>query len=238
MNRVPILRKNSEQLIEISDFEIVKHLRKVIQVEAGSSLKICLINEGLAEGIVIDVSKDKIQVEIQKITDSLEPKTKLIVGLSRPLTMQKVLEHGTTLGVSEFHFFKAELSEKSFLESKFIKDAKFESYMEKGLAQAGVFSKMPSVNVYDKFADIPLEKFASHNKLFLSLNASEFINKNNTIKKLPNVFLIGPERGFTEEEEEIFQQMDFTGIKIGPSIQRVEYATASILAQLEYFQNS
>lgn len=238
MNRVPILRKNSESLFEISNFETVKHLKKVLKVQKDSPIKLCLINEGLADGKVLEVLTDKILVKIGTIKDSVEVKTKLIVGLSRPLTMQKILEHGTTLGVSEFHFFKAELSEKSFLDSKFIKDAKFESYMKKGLAQSGIFSKMPQVYIYNKFADISLKQFSNYNKLFLSLNSTDFLTKNNTIKKLPSVFLIGPERGFTNDEEEVFLQLNFLGVKIGPSIQRVEYATASILAQLEYYQNS
>ena len=91
----------------------MKHLKKVLKVQKDSPIKLCLINEGLADGKVLEVLTDKILVKIGTIKDSVEVKTKLIVGLSRPLTMQKILEHGTTLGVSEFHFFRAELSEKN-----------------------------------------------------------------------------------------------------------------------------
>ena len=200
-------------------------------------IRLCLINEGLADSKVVEINQDNIVVEIQDIQPAQKAGSKLIVGLSRPLTMQKVLEHGTTLGVKEFVFFKAELSEKSFLESKFIKEGKFQHYLEKGLAQAGVYCDLPKVSVFKYFSEIPLDSFSNHNKLFLSLNSQEYLGVDNVIKKLDSVFLIGPERGFTDDEEAVFQQLDFTPIKIGPSIQRVEYATATVLAQLEYFQN-
>lgn len=238
MNRIPIRRQNAEKLLEISDFEVLKHLHKVLKVSLGDPLKLTLIGEGLSNGIIVDCQKEKVVVEISEITAPAQAKTKLIIGLSRPLTCQKVLEHGTTLGVSEFHFFKAELSEKSFLESKFIQQGKFENYLLKGLSQSGIYSHLPKVTISSKFADIPLEEFNKDNKYILSLSTKEYLSKKTHLEKFATTFLIGPERGFTAEEEEIFLHYDFRPICIGPSIQRVEYATASALAQLELIQSS
>lgn len=233
MNRIPLVRKNNQNILAISDYEILKHLHKVLKISNGDILKIVLVEEGLANAKVIAISKQEVTIEIFETFPAKQTKSKLIIGLSRPLTCQKILEHGTTLGVSEFHFFKAELSEKSFLESKFIQQQKFESYLLKGLAQSGVYSQLPKVFIHDNFAKISLENFAKDNKYFLSLKSHHFLNQDQHHQKFSTTFLIGPERGFTPEEEMVFEQLDFMPISIGPSIQRVEYAVASSLAQLE-----
>lgn len=235
MNRIPIRRSNTETLIRLSEFELLKHLKKVIKVSINDPIKLTLINEGLVTGIIKKVEKEFIEIEIDpnEIKAPEPTNSVLIIGSSRPLTCKKIFEHGTTLGIGQFIFFQAQLSEKSYYESKIYEESEYTKHLILGLAQSGIYSNLPKVSIYQSFDQIPLDQIEISNKLLLSLESHSTLDQVGFSPKISSTILVGPERGFTQDEEDIFEHMGFKKVSIGRSIQRVEYAVASALGQIE-----
>ena len=76
---------------------------------------------------------------------------------------ERILEHGTTLGVRDFIFFNSYFSEKSYLDSKILIPENSEKYILKGLSQTKKYVDPPSLSVESKIEDIDLSSFAQKN---------------------------------------------------------------------------
>jgi RsmE family RNA methyltransferase len=146
--------------------------------------------------------------------------------------MKKIIEHGTTMGVCEFIFYHAHLSEKSYETSKVLDEENYFKLMMAGLSQSGIYTHLPKLSVINKPVDLPDfngEKFIlslRENKKFpTSLNSSDTIT-----------LAIGPERGFIPSEEELFLSKEFKPVRIVESILRVEHAVFASIAQIDYLR--
>ncbi len=206
----------------IKDKERINHVQTVLKSQVGDTLNITLVNIGLGKGTVEEISEDCLKLKLGEISPKAFGQFELLIGVSRPHSCQKILEHGTCLGVSSFNFFTATLSEKSYLNSKLFQDS--QKYLKYGLSQSGLYHMLPDVNLSKKYSGT--KKFILNpkaQKTFkdYSLNPDEKIT-----------LAIGPERGFTNLEVEQFKEMGFLEVSLGPPILRVEIATFSALAQL------
>ena len=103
--------------------------------------------------------------------------------------------------------------------------------MQLGLSQAGIYTDLPKfkMDIYNpagQYKDAP-QKFVldlKTDKSFLDIKL-DFTQ--------PITLAVGPERGFINDDLEIFHQAGFTSVKISSSILRVEHAVYSAISQLE-----
>jgi RsmE family RNA methyltransferase len=151
--------------------------------------------------------------------------------------MKKILEHGTTFGAKSFHFYKAELSEKSYLDSKIFINNAYNDFISDGLAQSGIYTHMPSLNL-EKYNPATQYTNLQDQKFILDLDTDKTfqdfkISKNSLIH-----LAIGPERGFTKNDIAEFHAAGFQSVKISPTILRVEHAVYAAVAQLELLKRS
>lgn len=245
MNRILLFKndliKNSTDLYLITDTVTVSHLKNVLKVKLEQKIKITLVDNGIGEALIVKQSADAYTVKILTIAKGFPPLFDVIIGLSRPAMLKKILEHGTSFGVHTFHFYKACLSEKSYLDTKVFNPDQIDRYLHAGLAQARDFYIKPQVLVHKNQYELNknIASLTHHNKWILSLQAQKyFLNHLQKINQddqstVNNLLAIGPERGFTPEEEKYFQNLNFTPIKISDSVLRVENASLAALAQLE-----
>jgi 16S rRNA (uracil1498-N3)-methyltransferase len=237
MNRIILKRTQKDQNvfhIEKENQLIFEHLTNVINIKIGDTLKVSLLDEGLASVKVIAISQS-IELHVtSEISPSEIPETHLIVGVSRPPTLKKILEHGSSLGVTHFHFFKAKLSEKSYLQSKVFEHQNLDQLLRLGVSQSSQISFLTEVKLYknkeDIFDNIPQERY-----LLSLIGNQSFLDYKDSLSK-PIALAIGPERGWVKEEEEHLITANFRPIKISKHTLRVEIATFSALAQLEMFR--
>jgi len=217
----------------ISDPLLMEHLHSTLKSKIGDSLKCTILNVGLTTGKIISLDKNHCQLELGVISPGSEPWVNLIVGLSRPQTSKKILEHGTTFGAHKIHFFNATLSEKSYMDSKVFESHESEAYLKLGLSQSATYYKLPAVKV-DKFN--PAKNYEGEKQKFiLDLKESKsFLDYQEDIDfALPISLAIGPERGFVQEDLIKFHDAGFKSVKISSSVLRVEHAIYSSLSQLE-----
>ena len=138
------------------------------------------------------------------------------------------------MGVKSFKFIDAELSEKSYAQSKIFQNNAFEKFILNGLSQSSNLHIIPSLSIEKGFMGDWGKK---EQKLILSPFSEKSLNDISLDFEKPLTVAIGPERGWTNKEVEKFKNHNFLEVKISSSVLRVETATISILSQLELLKN-
>ncbi|MDO9182016.1 MAG: RsmE family RNA methyltransferase [Bacteriovorax sp.] len=215
----------------ITDPHVLAHIHTTLKLVIGDEVRCTVINQGLSLGIVLDLKENHCSLKLGSITPGREQWFDLVVGLSRPQTTKKILEHASTFGARRFHFFKAALSEKSYLDSKIFENKAYEEFLLTGLSQAAIYTQLPEfkLDIYN-----PAEQYSNApQKFILDLKTDKsFLDTEIDFNK-PITLAIGPERGFINQDIERFHHAGFTSIKISSSILRVEHAVYSAISQLE-----
>lgn len=237
MNRVVIFASEYEKKlpalreIEINDSLRVNHIRTILKLIVGDIIKVTLENLGLAQAKITNLSEKNVCLDIIDQIPGKKARYQLIIGLSRPQTCKKIIEHATSMGVGSFDFFSAELGEKSYANAKLFSHKEYEELLHLGLSQSSGLYKTPIVRVHQR---INKEAFSQmEQKFILSPFAEENFTDVEIDFKKPITLAIGPERGFTTKEVEIFKEMGYKEIRISNSILRVEIATFATLGQLD-----
>ena len=234
MNSIVIFEHElNENRISIDDSYRLAHLNQVIKPILGQELKITVLGHGLSVAKVSKLESKQVVLEVIKAFDKPQyPQIHLVVGLSRPPTMKKILEHASSMGVRHFHFFPAKLSEKSYADSKIWSDGKAEQAMIDGLAQSAHYWQRPMIYQYKFLESLP--RFENADRRILSL-AQGLKNQMKPIDKDKGLVLaFGPERGFTIQEDQALQVRGFQAVSLGPSVLRVEIAVFATLAQAQF----
>lgn len=226
-----LILKNSDGII--TDSKVIAHLFETLKAGPGDIFKCTVLGHGLCLGTVESLTRVECRLQLSEITPAQSQWFNLIVGISRPQTSKKILEHATTFGAKKIHFFKAALSEKSYLTSKVFHEQEVLDFLLTGLSQSAIYDSIPEIKI-DKHN--PADSYHRHQQKFiLDLNATEnFLDLSDTLNFDSDVTLaIGPERGFISEDISRFHAAGFKSVKISSSILRVEHAIYSAIAQLE-----
>jgi 16S rRNA (uracil1498-N3)-methyltransferase len=228
MNRILIFDQDPHQKeIIISDEETLRHCHDVLKINIHDTLQICFVNHCLATAKVMSCKKE-IVLEIIKTQPGLRLPYYLEVAASRPPTMKKVIEHGTSLGVQNFKIFKGILSDKSYLQSRIYEEEQLQELLKNGLSQAKSLSHLPKVHRQERFSPS-----AHQQKFILSLTSEATFSQVDLDFEKPITLAIGPERGWTKDEEESLINQGYQAIKITQTTLRVEIAAYVALGQLE-----
>ena len=232
-------KRLSESLFEVISPQVEKHLTHVLKIEQkeGSMVSIILPGEGRGLAEVNRVKSGELLVSIKELVKTRKRNVHLAIATTRPLMAKRIFEHATTLGAASFNFFKAELSEKSYSDSKVYTNEIARQHIQKGMEQCSQFSSVPSTNI-DSNLESVINRFSSKKmKMFwLDANAKNLFSKEATQQEI--VLFIGPERGWTKQEIELLNARGIMGIKLSNSVMRVEFAVNAAFSQLEYISAS
>jgi len=215
----------------ITDQKVLTHLKEVLRSKVGDDLRCTILENGIFKGKISELSDEFCKIEISRELPSKLPWIDFIVGASRPPTLKKILEHGTTMGVNSFQIFKAELSEKSYLSSQIFEPSQMDEILMAGISQSGTYFSRPIVDVYE---NNPSEGFKdSHQNFILDFHTNQTFSDISIDFSQPISIAIGPERGFTDLDRERFEKNNFQMVRVSSTILRVEHAAFYALAQLE-----
>jgi RsmE family RNA methyltransferase len=221
---------SDEDFIEFSDSKRMDHLKIHLKSKVDDILKITILGKGIFDAKLTKFSNHSAKLKIIETKQSKSGWFNLAIGLSRPQTMKKLLEHATTFGANSFHILKAQLSEKSYATSKLYENNKYEEFLIDGLSQSKTYFKLPKVNISNYLNLSSLDSF--ENKFFLTFNSDHtFLDYKSQLSN--PLIAIGPERGWTKKEEEKLLEAGFIGIGISDTCLRVEHASFAAIAQIE-----
>lgn len=217
----------------ITDAHTLQHLHNTLKAKPGNQYRCTILNQGICRGEILSLDENHCQLKLSAPEAGSPCWFNLVVGLSRPQTVKKILEHATTYGAAGIHFFKAELSDKSYLDTKVLEENEKMALLKAGLSQSGCYYQVPRVKA-DKYN--PAQQYAEENQKFILdlTGAKSFLEYAPEIDFNRTVTLaIGPERGFVAQDLERFHAAGFKSVKVSSSILRVEHAVYSAIAQLE-----
>ena len=191
-------------------------------------------------GVITEVGKDLISLDVELATADLPKPITLVVGLPRPQILKKVLQTAAMMGVSSLVLVRSERSEKSFLQSPLLNEATIEGHLRIGLEQ-GIGTVPPQVHLFRDFRSfrqdwLEQKRFEEGWKLVAEPKASHTMvvaMRGEPLEPaLPGVAAIGPEGGWQDEEIEAFIARGFRSFQLGNRILRVDIAVPVILGQI------
>jgi RsmE family RNA methyltransferase len=209
------------------------HIVKILKKESGESFRSGIVNgnSGFSKIERIDEKGMWLNSVFTETSQPMFPVT-LLCGSARPPVTARILKDCTTMGIDNLVFVSSALSEKSYYKSKLWQDGKWEDSLVDGAVQAGVTS-VPSVKRYYSLKKA-LENIKGEYKFFFSLSETAVsINEivRDEFKKNQDriVVAVGPERGWTDEEEKLFVEAGFQPLALGSRIYRTETAVTASL---------
>ena len=194
----------------------------------------CLVYGGkIGKGKIVRIEPELI-IELNLDRDKLIKKDiNLVVGLSRPQTIKKVISASVTMGVQNLFFLKSEQTEKSYLDSKIFLPENLEQEIILGMEQAGD-SLPPNIHIKTHF--LPFTDFLKdkNNENFYN-NIMAIPSSQRQFKEVPNetpcFIVIGPEKGWNDFETSKFKDLGFIDFNLGQRILRTEQAVITVLGK-------
>ncbi len=220
------------------------------ELRQGQVVKVAVLGGRRGLATVTSSTPTAVELALSLEHEPLDRKSiDLIVGLSRPQTVKKVIQAAVMLGVRSLHFVLSERGEKSYRTSHALQAEKIEEETIKALEQ--IWDSMaPSVQVHFSLrrvfevlahssSDEPqaLKLLADPSGVSLvTLGVANLAGAHSVTA--PTVLAVGPERGWSAAEVAEFSSHGFTAITLGERVLRVELALVFLLGQLEMLQKT
>ncbi|QEN07854.1 RsmE family RNA methyltransferase [Oceanispirochaeta crateris] len=215
------------------------HIRTILKSSVSDSLDAGVINGPLGKAVIREILPDGSYLfDFQSGAEPspLSPLT-LIIGTPRPPTAKRLIRDLTAAGIQKMIFIGTDLGEKSYLTSRLWSRDEYKEALLQGMAQ-GESTRMPEIEKY-----YSLYKSLDHLQMETDLLALDNISPEIPLKDYSPrhkqcCLAIGPERGWSDREREIFKERGFTICSLGQRVLRTETAAhmgnALIQAALEF----
>ena len=227
--------RKKENIFTLSK-EDTYHLTTVMRKKEQDKIEIVYQNElYLAKVVKLAPLVEAEILQKEKIETTRKSEVTIVQSLVKEQKMDYILQKTTELGVSKIIPFQAERSVVK-LECKEIK--KLERW-QKILKEASEQSKRENIPIIEKIAS--LEEVCNLSEYDVKFLCTVKENSQNLKKILSNrkgsakmLFVIGPEGGFTDNEEEAFLEHGFLPISLGDTVLRTETASTFIMSVIRY----
>jgi 16S rRNA (uracil1498-N3)-methyltransferase len=205
------------------------HLIHVMRSQVGDQVELVNGKGGLASATVIKMGRREAVLEVNLASQHLNREFQLILGQAsvRANRLDFILEKGTELGMSELWLFPADRSEKIKITESQLE--RMHHVMIAAMKQCGRLY-LPRLVVCDHFS-----KWKQFDGLVcfgdLHCSRKDAIDWQNQSRIL---FLVGPEGGFSPNEEACLAKMGAQGLKLHDNILRAETAALAGLSIIHF----
>ena len=230
----------SHGILRLTDFR-ADHIRKVLGLKPGDSLRLGMINGRLGHGTVLSSDAAAVTVAAQLDREPPPaPPVELLLALPRPIMLQRILKQAAAIGVARIHLLRSAKVEKSFFHSPALLPEKITERLLEGLAQAAVDTRLPEVRIHPQFK-------AFVQDIVPQLDGCGLLAHPGVPASLPEVFsekrgqrillAVGPEGGWNDFEVSCFLEQGFAAFSLGSRILHVDTAAAVLLGQLQLLRD-
>lgn len=209
----------------------------------GQQIRIAVFGGKRGAAVVRDVGPGEMLLDVVRLEPSLPLRPiDLIVGLSRPQTVKKVIQLAVMTGVRSLRLVATELGEKSYSTSHLLDGAVLHGEIIKSLEQTGE-GLAPRISVHRSFLHFcrNYELESSRNVGGLRVLAHPAGRSLATLELVETsveaTLAVGPEPGWSAQEVSLFTEMGFAHVGLGPRVVRVEVALGLLLGQLQALSN-
>lgn len=223
-----ILLKENETFLNSKD-KRCEHIRTILKLKVGDVFRSGIINGEEGESRILSSSSDGLKIDFKGngIKKSLHPITLLLAQI-RPICMKRILRDAVSLGAEKIILFISELGEKSYLESSFYKEEEYKNVLLDGLMQSGS-TLLPDCLIIPSLKDALREVQGKEKILLDNKNGTTKLGEAN-LKNKSVALAVGPERGWTDNERDIFMNNAFKVYSLGDRILRTETATCTSIS--------
>jgi RsmE family RNA methyltransferase len=209
------------------------HVREIQGAEPGDRLCVGRLDGRIGTGRVLRIDAELLELEVRLERDPPAPlPVTLLLALPRPLVLKRVLLGATSMGVKKIVLFHCNRVERSFWNSKVIREEALPEPLILGLEQS-VDTRMPEVLLRTRFKSLVDDELGELADGTLRLVAHPEAAKPcpRTVEG-PVTLVVGPEGGFVPYEIERLEGCGFVPVGLGERILRVESAVPALLARL------
>jgi RsmE family RNA methyltransferase len=220
----------------------VAFLSRIHNIQIGKIYSAVVINQGTAQVEVIEYNDLAIKFKIINFEACHEKyQINLIVGATRPQMVKRIYKVAVAYGVRNIIFVNSENTEKSYLSSKYLLDnSEKERIFIEAIEQAGL-PFIPEVKIFSRFGLLKdyINNIDSDNCIHIASINCKYPNDSDICVKSKNNYyihnlIIGPEKGWSEEENLFLDKLTARFYKLSEGVLRVDQAVNSLLA-LIYF---
>jgi len=217
-----------------------KHLIKVLQVQAGDTVRVGIIDGPKGRGKVAALcAKYPFQVELEvQFAEEMagKPPVDLLLALPRPIMLKRIFSQAAALGVGTIFITHAQRVEKSFWSATLLNEEEYRPHLLQGLEQA-VDTRVPEVSVHERFKslveDVLPEKIKEYSHLLIAHPGSPATLKTLIPERPGRILLaVGPEGGWIDSEINRFVECGFKSFSIGERILKVDTAVVALHGRL------
>ncbi len=210
------------------------HLRTVVGVSVGSTIRAGLLGGAVGTGEVIADDGSMYTVRLSLTEPPSRPlDVELLLAVPRPKVITRTIEIAASFAVKRIDLTNAWRVDKSYLRSPRLDPGALALAARFG-AEQGATTYLPTITLHDRLMAILDDRFTAPDPAAMRLIAHPSAPPMESVvtSKLPTVLAIGPEGGWIEREVETFVARGFSPVSLGTPILRVEAAVASSLGQL------
>ena len=248
MNIVLFEPSEIDSPISRTDLRVV-HILNVLKRKIGDSTDVGIVNGKRGKATLTDIDDEQVKFSFSwgKCPAELLP-IDLIIGLSRPQTSRKVLQEATSLGVRSICFTTTERGEPSYALSKLWTTDEWKRHVRAGVEQA-FSTRFPEVK-FGLSLSSAIQRSATHTSAQIRICMDNYesekplmklLNSNRASKTGSNdcsvQLAIGPERGWTSSERDLFRANSFTLANLGERPLRTETATIASVSVISAWLN-
>lgn len=212
-----------------------RHLREVLRVTAGQSLRVGLLDGPLG---LATVTRTDPRLELACAFDPTPPARPtdvLILAIARPKVLGRCVEHAAALGFGSILLTRTWHTDKSHVRASLLALPDLHARARLGLEQAQRTHR-PRIEVFPLFRPFVEDRLpalsAGTTRIVAHPGAERDVRDLPGLPATPLVLVLGPERGLTAFEIELLRAQGFQAMSAGPHPLRVETALAFVYGQL------
>jgi len=209
------------------------HVRKVLGLTSGATLRAGLLNGPLGEALLLDDNGEQITLSFtaQRPAPVALPLT-LILALPRPKMLKRILIDATSLGVKRIILLNSWKVEKSYWQTPELHAKLLQEKLLLGLEQAGD-TLLPVLELQPRFKPFVEDQLPEvlAGSLALLAHPGDHPDMPMALNQ-PVTLAIGPEGGWSDYEAALLQQSGFQCHRFGQRILRVETALPALIGRL------
>jgi 16S rRNA (uracil1498-N3)-methyltransferase len=189
------------------------HLINVVRIQIGEEI---LLLNGMGAKIlakVVGLEKNRVNFEvIESLQLEKTDKFHLAIGLPKKDAFEEVLRNSTELGISNILYFKSQFSQQDFV---------FNERIKRVLVSSLIQSNNPHFPSLEKVTDLNalIKKFSQYDKVIYFCSHTKIPSgiELDLREKDKILLIIGPEGGFSAEEEDLLTQNNLVNTQHLPS---------------------